>query len=117
MFKEIFESDKADKNRPKINSSRDAKEFLRSLYVDDAPEYEDNLHIIKSFKKIPSFMRNMKFSKGKFGSVIGQEKSGLKRKFLFEIEDNFLNVYVQTKKVQRQKDFEFFKEYHLDELF
>ena len=62
-------------------------------------------------------MRNMRFSKGKYDTVIGQEKGGLKRKFLFEIEDNFLNVYVQTKKGQKQKDFEFFKEYHLDELF
>jgi hypothetical protein len=113
MFKEIFE----DKNRPQIKSRYEAKDFLRSLFDNDAPDYEDYLHIIKSFKKLPGFMRNMKFSKGRYESVIGKEQGGLNRKFAFEIEDNFLYVYIQTKKGQRQKDFEFYKEYNLDELF
>ena len=105
MFKELFESD-----LPKLESSRDVKDFIEYLYnTKDGPDYEDYLHIIKSFKKYPMFMdpKGLKFSRGKYESVIGTEKTGLKRKFAFEFEDNYLHIYQQTKKGQRQNDFEF----------
>ena len=112
MFKDLFE------NRPVLNSRQDVMNFISDMYEKDVPRYEDYMYIINSLKRRPALMNpsNMKYQKGKYDAVIGIEKGPLKRKFLFEIEDGFLNIYKQEKKGQRVKDFKPYKEYNLDEL-
>jgi len=113
MFKELFE------DRPILKSRRDVDEFISSLYSVDVPTYKDYMHIINSLKRKPMLMdkSNMKYSKGKYDTVIGTEKGPLGRKFHFEIEDGYLTIWKSPKKGARMKDYVLYKEYRLEELF
>ena len=103
---------------PPLNSQRDIADYLEKLYQIDTPEYDHYIHIMKSLKRIPMFMdlKTLKMSEGLYGAIIGQEKRGLKRKFNFEIDGRFIQVFMQTQPRQKVTNFEHYKEYSLEDL-
>jgi len=121
MIKDYYETDTNSTNYfPELNTAQDAKDYIRELYNRDVPTYKNYMHIIDSFKRKPLFMnkKHMKYTKGRYDSVIGTEKNGLKRKFLFEFDEiGYLSIYKQDKKGQSIKNYSFYKEYNFEELF
>lgn len=106
-FKNICE----DKNKL-LSSYSEVEKLIDNAYERDAPEYEEYLLILKSLKRKPLYLSDVKPSRGKYDSLVVTEKNGLKRKFLIEFDLPFMKVY----KKENRKDM-FYKDYDLRDLF